>query len=139
MAGFLYSKNHLARNTRKCAPDGISHIARNPGEGRLPQTLAELVFLQVELVVAERGEIEPHDIEHGDHLPARQLVSVNHRPPDRRGAQGVAGENGIGARVFLDQFIPKRGDAAQSAQGLISRALNFVHIIEMQDREFDGR
>ena len=70
-------ENHFLGNTREGLPNGIGYVARDPCERRLRDSFAELVLLQVEFMVTERREIEPNRVEDGNHLSARQLLTVN--------------------------------------------------------------
>ncbi len=68
-------------------------------------------------MVAERREIESHRVEYGDHLSARQFLSIDDVALLRGdGLSASPAENRKRVRVLLDELSTDLSDTAQAAE-----------------------
>ena len=93
----------------------------------LRHPLEQDVDAEVELVVAERGDVEPGGVERRDHL-----LAFEDGRRDRRG-QEVAGQKHQRRRGRLRQLLFERGDAREAAEAVDGHG--GVDVVELEDRE----
>ena len=67
------------RAADRLAGAGVDDVRDDPFEARLPHPLDQHVVAEVELVVAERGQVEAGGVERGDHV-----LALEHAGGDRR-------------------------------------------------------
>jgi hypothetical protein len=123
-----------ARPTERLAGGAIQHVRGDPGEARLPHAREQRGRPEVELVVAEGGDVESQLVPRGNHLLAPQ-----HRRHDGW-RDGVPGERQQGMR----RLLPRPGDEGRDPRhpallpGAVRR-LQDVVVVELEKREAYGR
>ena len=93
----------MVQDAGKRLPLLVEDVARNIRELRFAKPLVELLSADIELVVAKGDVVQPHRVEHSDHLLAGQAFSLDPRRADSRRTVEIAGEEAEGVRVFSRQ------------------------------------
>ena len=127
---------HGAGGVRLCRfqPD----ISPHPSKIRLVEPRLEVgQIVVIELVVAEYRPIEAKGIEYIYHLFAPDALAVVSQGADDGRTDEVTGQHRDGIRVARHQFFPDRRDSRQTAYVVGGRRRYFVHIVDLQDGNFN--
>ena len=109
----------------------VDDIRDDPLPFRLAHPLDQHVVAEVELVVAERGQVEAGGVQRGDHL----LAFEDARRDRRR--QEVAGEHEQRRAAGCRELLLQRGDAGEAADAVDRH--RGVDVVDLQERERRAR
>ena len=118
--------HHVRRGAADCgARARVDHVRDDPLPARLAHALNEHVVAEVELVVAERRQIETRGVERGDHLLASE-----HARGDRR-REEIAGEDEQRRAAALRRDLPLQRRHAREAPCAVDRR-RLVHVVDLE-------
>jgi hypothetical protein len=107
-------------------------------ELRFADTCQQSVAPDVELVVPERGPVETDGVQHVDHLPARQWLSVDDRGAEGGRSDEIAGEVRQQSGELRLQARAHGGEPGESANLPRLHRRNLVDVVEMKDGDRRG-
>ena len=126
-AGTTEREDHLARSAAERptrAP--VDDVGREPAELRLVHALDEDRGAEVELVVAERREVQADRVECRDHLRALEERGLDGR------REGVARENEDRVRVLAPDLADERRQPRHPAPSPAIHGLEDVVVVDLQ-------
>ena len=135
--GVVRCEHAASPDARERCAIGAHDVRGDPRELGLTEEAEELLLLHVELVVPERGVVEPQRIEGGHHLPPRQPLPVHLGRPERGGAKEVAGHDGDGVGVLGLEPPEERAHAGESALAPPCQRRDLVDVVELDDHDLD--
>jgi len=116
----------------------IRHVAGEVREAGFGDAPGQVRVGQVELVVAERGDVEAGRVEHRDHLASRQTLPIDPRGAERRGRHEIAAQEHARVGVLLSQPLQHRGHPRQSTRFAAFDRADLVDIVDVQEGDVDG-
>ena len=90
-------------------------------------------------MVAERSQVEAKGVQDGHHLFASEALAIYTRRTQRRGAEEVAGDDGVGIRILREKLFSDSRHASETTLTSTCDRRDFIHVVELQDRERNGR
>ena len=123
-----------ARASERPARRAVQHVRRHPREAGLPHPREQCRRTEIELVIPERGDVEPELVPRGDHL-----LAPEHRRHDGR-RDRVAGQR----EHRVGRLRPRPRDQGRDPRhpALLALAigrLQEVVVVELEEREADRR
>ena len=119
------------RPAERTAAAALQHVGREPHERRFAHPLGQHGRAEVELVIAEGGQIQAERVEPGYHVPALQQRG-GHRGRDR-----VAGEGQHGGRVLAADPLDQGGQPGEPAPPALIHGLERVDVVDLEQRDPD--
>ena len=114
-------------------------IAGDDREVGFGQPLGKLGVVDcVDLVIAEGHIIHTHPVHHRHSLLAVQPFAVHHSRAQPRGIVEIAAKKETGVGILLGQSLAQPSHPCQPAQPPPADRDNFVHIVEVEQRQMDG-